>query len=147
MSGYGPAAPTAGPRRSLGFYMQTASMQDSVPPQSLPSWHFGAASPGVSQNPPVPQTDAAVQVQQSALLRQAARQKPSTQDLPFEQSRLVWQLGCGRSSGWHSPSEHMSCGPQSASLAQAGWQVPLMHVSATGAGQSAFRTQDPPVLG
>jgi hypothetical protein len=127
--------------------MQTASMQDRVPPQSLPSWHFGAASPVVSQNPPTPQTDAAVHVQQSVLLWHAARQKPSTQDLPSRQSRLVWQLGCGRSSGWQSPSEHMSCDPQSASPAQAGWQVPLMHVSAAGAGQLAFSTQDPPVLG
>jgi hypothetical protein len=127
--------------------MQTASTQESVPPQSLPSWHFGAASPGVSQNPPTPQTVAAVHAQQSALVWQLARQKPSTQDCPSEQSRLVLQLGCARSSGWQSPSAHMSCGPQSASLAHAGWQVPLMHVSAAGAGQSAFRTHEPPVLG
>jgi hypothetical protein len=79
--------------------MQRASTQARAPPQSALSWHFGAASPGVSQNPPVPQTEAELQVQQSALLRQPARQNPSTQDRPSVQSTLVWQLGWGRSSG------------------------------------------------
>jgi hypothetical protein len=40
---------------------------------------LGDASPGVSQNPPGPQTVAVVQVQQSALEWQLARQNPSTQ--------------------------------------------------------------------
>ena len=124
-----------------------ASVQFTISTELRGPSAFGAASPGVSQNPPTPQTVAAVHAQQSALVWQLARQKPSTQDWPPEQSRLVLQLGCGRSSGWQSPSAHMSCGPQSASLAQAGWQVPLMHVSAPGAGQSAFRTHELPVLG
>lgn len=54
-------------------------MQDMPPPHWASSWHCGSASPGVSQNPPGPQTVAAEQVQQSALVRQPARQKPSTQ--------------------------------------------------------------------
>jgi hypothetical protein len=74
-------------------------MHERLPPQSALSWHFGEASPGVSQNPPTPQTDAAVQVQQSASLRQPARQDPSTQDRPSVQSAFVRQLGWGRSSG------------------------------------------------
>lgn len=79
--------------------MQRASTQDSAPPQSALSWHRGPASPGVSQNPPTPQTVAAVQVQQSALLRQLDLQTPSTQLRPSVQSALAWQLGWGRSSG------------------------------------------------
>jgi hypothetical protein len=74
-------------------------MQDRPPLQSLGSWHCGAASPGVSQKPPGPHTVAVVQVQQSALVWQPLRQKPSTQVLPLPQSAFDRQLGCGRTSG------------------------------------------------
>jgi hypothetical protein len=53
---------------------QSASTQDMPPPHWALSWHCGEASPGVSQNPPGPQTVAVVQVQQSALVLQLARQ-------------------------------------------------------------------------
>ena len=94
-------------------------MQDIPLPHCASSWHFGDASPGVSQNPPGPQTVAVVQVQQSALVWQLARQNPSTQVWPELQSVFERQLGCGRTSGVQRFAEHMSCGPQSASLVQA----------------------------
>jgi len=100
--------------------MQSASTQEWPLPQSDCSWHCGEASPGVTQKPPVPQTVAAEQVQQSALERQLERQKPSTHDCPLLQSVLLRQLGRGRVSGWHRPAEHMSCAGQSASAEQAG---------------------------
>jgi hypothetical protein len=84
-------------------------------PHCASSWHFGAASPGVWQYPPGPQTVAVVQLQQSALLVQLARQAPSTQLWPELQLAFDRQLGCGRTSGVQIPAEHMSCGPQSAS--------------------------------
>ena len=80
---------------------------------------MGEASPGVSQNPPGPQIVAVVQLQQSALVWQLARQAPSTQLWPALQLAFERQLGCGRLSGSQSPAEHMSCGPQSASMTQA----------------------------
>jgi hypothetical protein len=98
---------------------QVASTQDIPVPHCASSWHFGDASPGVSQNPPGPHTVAVVQVQQSALERQLARQNPSTQVWPELQLAFDRQLGCGRTSGVQSPSEHMSWGPQSASMTQA----------------------------
>jgi len=100
----------------LRAYEQSASTQDIPPPHWVSSWHLGDASPGVSQYPPGPQTVALVQVQQSALERQLARQNPSTQLWPALQLAFERQLGRGRTSGPHSPAEHMSCGPQSASM-------------------------------
>jgi hypothetical protein len=79
---------------------------------------LGDASPGVSQYPPGPQTVALEQVQQSALERQLARQNPSTQVWPALQLAFDRQLGRGRTSGSQSPAEHMSWGPQSASMTQ-----------------------------
>ena len=90
-------------------------MQDVPLPHCASSWHFGDASPGVSQYPPGPQTVAVVQVQQSELLVQLARQAPSTQVWPPLQLAFDRQLGCGRTSGVQTPAEHMSCGPQSES--------------------------------
>lgn len=121
---------------------QSASTQDIPVPHCASSWHFGDASPGVSQNPPGPQTIAVVQVQQSALVWQLARQNPSTQVWPVLQLAFDRQLGCGRSSGSHSPAEHMSCGPQSASMTQAPWQKPFTQVSPDG--QSVLKTHVPP---
>jgi len=93
-----------------------ASTQDDVPLlHCASSWHLGAASPGVSQYPPGPQTVAVVQVQQSELVAQLARQAPSTQVWPELQLAFVRQLGCGRTSGTQRCPEHMSCGPQSES--------------------------------
>ena len=88
-------------------------------PHCASSWHFGDASPGVSQYPPGPQTVAVEQVQQSALERQLARQNPSTQVWPEAQLAFERQLGCGRTSGSQRPAEQKSCGPQSASMTQA----------------------------
>jgi len=99
-------------------YEQSASTQDIPVPHCASSWHLGDASPGVSQYPPGPQTVALEQVQQSALERQLARQKPSTQVWPALQLAFDRQLGRGRTSGSHRPAEHMSCGPQSASMMQ-----------------------------
>lgn len=144
-----PDVPGAGraPHPTPRSYEQVASTQLIPEPQSLPSLHCGEASPGVSQKPPAPQTVAAVQVQQSASERQLARQKPSTQLMPPLQSAFERQLACGRVSGSHSPSSHISCGPHCASLVQAPWQNPFTQVSS--AGQSLFKTQAPPpaVLG
>jgi len=111
---------TQGPRRVLDrdYEEQRASTQDSPLPHCASSWHFGDASPGVSQYPPGPQTVAVVQVQQSELERQPARQAPSTQVWPALQLAFDRQLGRGRTSGSQSPAEHMSCGPQSASMTQ-----------------------------
>jgi len=99
-------------------YEQSASTQDIPAPHCASSWHLGDASPGVSQYPPGPQTVALVQVQQSALVRQVARQNPSTQVWPALQLAFDTQLGRGRTSATQSPAEHMSCGPQSASMMQ-----------------------------
>jgi hypothetical protein len=107
------------PEKLPADYEQSASTQDSPAPHCVSSWHLGDASPGVSQYPPGPQTVALVQVQQSELERQVARQNPSTQVWPALQLEFDRQLGCGRTSGSHSPAEHMSCGPQSASMMQA----------------------------
>jgi hypothetical protein len=113
--------------------------------QSVCSWHCGAASPGVSQKPPGPQIVAVEQVQQSAFVWHPLRQKPSTQLLPVAQSALDRQLGFGRTSGWQSPAEHMSCAGQSASVEQAPWQKPLTQVWF--ASQSKLNTQvAPPVV-
>lgn len=79
--------------------MHRASTQELPLPQSVCTAHCGAASPGVSQKPPGPQTVMVVQVQQSALLRQLLRQLPSTQSLSLPQSLLLRQVACGRSSG------------------------------------------------
>jgi hypothetical protein len=93
-----------------------ASTQEEVPlPHCASIWHCGDASPGVWQYPPWPQTVAVVQLQQSALVVQLARQNPSTQVWPPLQLVFDRQLGCGRTSGTHRYPEHMSCGPQSES--------------------------------
>jgi hypothetical protein len=127
------------------YEAQTASKQECPPPQSVCSWHCGAASPGVSQKPPGPQTVAVVQVQQSALVWHPLRQNPSTQVLPLAHSALDRQLGCGRTSGWHSPAVHMSCAGQSVSAAHAPWQKPFTQVWF--AGQSKLNTHAaPPVV-
>jgi hypothetical protein len=102
----------------MADYEQRASTQDIPAPHCAFSWHLGEASPGVSQYPPAPQTVAVVQVQQSALDRQLARQNPSTQVRPPLQLAFDTQLGRGRTSGSQSPAEHMSWGPQSASMTQ-----------------------------
>jgi hypothetical protein len=94
---------------------QSASTQPLPVPHCMSSWHLGDASPGVSQYPPGPQTVAVVQLQQSELERQLARQAPSTQVWPPLQSLFDRQLGCGRTSGTQRFPEHMSCGPQSES--------------------------------
>ena len=78
---------------------QSASTQDIPVPHCESSWHFGDASPCVSQNPPGPQTVAVEQVQQSAFDRQLARQNPSTQVWPELQLAFDRQLGRGRTSG------------------------------------------------
>jgi hypothetical protein len=93
-------------------------MQDMPAPHWVSSWHAGAASPGVSQKPPVPQMVAAVQVQQSEFDVQLARQNPLTQLWPALQPAFEVQEACGRTSGVQRPSEHMSCGPQSAWMTQ-----------------------------
>jgi hypothetical protein len=54
-------------------------MQDWPELHWVASWHCGDASPGVSQYPPRPQTDAVEQVQQSAFEPHIVRQAPSTQ--------------------------------------------------------------------
>jgi hypothetical protein len=59
-----------------------------------------------------------VQVQQSALVRQLVRQKPSTQAIPLLQFAFEVQLGYGRTSGSHRPLSHMSCAGQLASIEQ-----------------------------
>jgi hypothetical protein len=142
---HGARAGTPRPNPVACYEEQTASKQDRPPLQSPCSWHCGDASPGVSQNPPGPQTVAVVQVQQSAFVWQPLRQKPSTQVLPLAQSVFDRQPGCGRTSGWHRPAEHMSCAGQSASVEQAPWQKPLTHVWL--AGQSKLNTQvAPPVV-
>ena len=82
---------------------QSASTQDVPLPHCVSSWHLGDASPGVSQYPPGPQTVAVVQVQQSELERQLARQAPSTQVWPALQLVFDRQLGCGRTSGITDP--------------------------------------------
>ena len=81
-----------------------------------------------------------MQVQQSALVWHPLRQKPSTQVLPLAHSALDRQLGCGRTSGWHSPAEHMSCAGQSVSAAHAPWQKPFTQVWF--AGQSKLNTHE-----
>jgi hypothetical protein len=91
-------------------------MQDWLLPHCTSSWHCGLTSPGVSQYPPGPQTVAAVQVQQSALVRQLARQAPSTQVIPLLQFVFPRQLACGRTSGSQRPLSHMSCAGQSVSF-------------------------------
>jgi hypothetical protein len=88
-----------------------------------------------------------VQVQQSALVTQLARQAPSTQVIPALHWAFDVQLGCGRTSGTQRPAWHMSCGPQSASMTQPSWQNPFTQVSFNV--QSVLKTQAPPpvVLG
>jgi hypothetical protein len=95
----------------------------------------------------LPQTVAVVQVQQSALVVQLARQAPSTQVMPALHCAFDVQLGCGRTSGTHRPAWHMSCEPQSASMTQLSWQKPFTQMSFNL--QSVLKTQDPPpaVLG
>ena len=102
-----------------GYDEQVASMQDWPAPHWVSSRQAGVASPGVSQKPPVPQMVAAVQVQQSELDVQLARQNPLTQLWPALQLVFEVQEACGRSSGVQRPAEHMSCGPQLESLVQA----------------------------
>jgi hypothetical protein len=60
-----------------------------------------------------------VQVQQSALVRQLARQAPSTQVIPLLQFAFEVQLGWGRTSGSQRPLSHMSCAGQLLSITHA----------------------------
>ena len=59
---------------------------------------------------------AVVQVQQSALVAQVARQAPSTHSWPALQPAFDVQVGYGRTSGTQSPFRHMSCAGQLASM-------------------------------
>jgi hypothetical protein len=86
-----------------------------------------------------------VQVQQSALVRQLARQKPSTQLIPPLQFAFEVQLGYGRTSGSHRPLSHMSCAGQLASIEHGAWQKPFTQVSPSL--QSVLKTHSrPPVV-
>jgi hypothetical protein len=90
-------------------------MHDFVAEQSTAVWHWGLASPGVTQRP-VRHTVAAPQVQQSALVTHALRQAALTHTCAEAQSALARHCGCGRVSAWHMPSLHRSRGPQSEAL-------------------------------
>jgi hypothetical protein len=64
------------------------------PAQELASWHWGADSPGVTQNPAW-QTVAVVHVQQSELVWHSLRHTAFTHTWPLAQPELEEQPGVG----------------------------------------------------